>query len=389
MNGQPGLVLLKLRHLHKGQGVFSSGGNSCSCTDTHTKHTYSLPLTYRLQILFIMRLQPLVLSQLLGMAAAALSYDPEYLAAVSALPPTERPDTFADVFELRNFTEAALYNILRILPTPKGITETKIEYTSLDNTTVSLYHFTSKEITDASRPGPAIVYAHGGGGISCSVETYAPQIARYVADTGITFFTVDYRLAPEHPAPAAVEDVFAGLKYISSHAAELNIDPKRIAVMGDSAGGGLAAGAALMARDKNLDPPLAKQILVYPMLDDRTKLPKGSPLEPFLIWKTSDNKQAWNAILGDEAGKEYADVSIYAAPGRAKDLSDLPSTYVEVGGLDLFRAEDLSYASRIAAEDVEVELHLWPGLPHVYEVASEATIVKKALDARMRALKAF
>ncbi|RSL69641.1 hypothetical protein CEP54_002098 [Fusarium duplospermum] len=336
-----------------------------------------------------MKLQPLVLSQLLGVAAATLSYDPEYLAAVSALPPTERPDTFKDVFELRNFTEAALYNINRILPTPKGITETKIEYKSLDNTTVNLYHFTSKEITDASKPGPAVVYAHGGGGVSCSVETYAPQIARYVADTGIAFFAIDYRLAPEHPAPAAVDDVFCGLKYISSHASELNIDPKRIAVMGDSAGGGLAAGAALMARDKNLDPPLAKQILVYPMLDDRTKLPKGSPLEPFLIWKASDNKQAWNAILGDEAGKEYADVSIYAAPGRAKDLADLPSTYVEVGGLDLFRAEDLSYASRIAAEDVEVELHLWPGLPHVYEVASEATIVKKALDARMRALKTF
>ncbi|WAO90315.1 Abhydrolase-3 domain-containing protein [Fusarium falciforme] len=336
-----------------------------------------------------MRLQPLVLSQVLGMAAAALSYDPEYLAAVSSLPPTERPDTFVDVFELRNFTEAALYNIIHMLPTPVGITETKFQYKSLDNTTVNLYRFTSKEITDATKPGPAVVFAHGGGGISCSVDVYAPQIARYVADTGITFFAVDYRLAPEDPAPAAVDNVFAGLKYISSHASELNIDPKRIAVMGDSAGGGLAAGAALMARDKDLSPPLAKQILVYPMLDDRTKLPKGSPLEPFLIWKTGDNKQAWNAILGDEAGKEDADISIYAAPGRSKDLRDLPSTYVEVGGLDLFRAEDLSYASRIAAEDIEVELHLWPGLPHVYEVASEATIVKKALDARLRALKAF
>ncbi|KAM0433441.1 hypothetical protein ACHAPT_004321 [Fusarium lateritium] len=338
-----------------------------------------------------MRLQPFVLGQALFSCAvtATLRYDPEYLAVVSTLPPQERPDTFKNVFELRNFTEAALYNIIRILPTPKGITETKIQYKSIDNTTINLYRFANKKITKASTPGPAVLFAHGGGGISCSVDVYAPQIARYVADTGITFFAVDYRLAPEHPAPAATEDVFAGLKYILSHAAELNIDPKRIAIMGDSTGGGLAAGAALMARDQCLTPPLAKQILVYPMLDDRTNLPAGSPLEPFLIWKNGDNKQAWTALLGDAAEKENADVSAYSAPARAKDLRDLPSTYIEVGGLDLFRAEDVSYAGRIAAADVEVELHLWPGLPHVYEVASQATIVKKALEARTRALKSF
>lgn len=320
------------------------------------------------------------------MASVPLDYDPEYLAAVSFLPPISRPDTFGDVFEMRSFTEAALSHLLRILPTPSGITETKIECKSLDDTTVNIHRFTSKEITYAPKPRPAVIFVHGGGGISCSVDVYAPQIARYVADTGIPFFAVDYRLAPEHPAPAAVYDVFACLKYISSHAAEFHIDPRRIAIMGDSAGGGIAAGTALMARDQRLSPPLAKQILVYPMLDDRTELPKGSPLEPFLIWKSSDNKLAWNAILGDEVRDEDVDVSVYAAPGRAKDVRDLPSTYIEVGGLDLFRAEDVSYASRLAAEDIEVELHLWPGLPHVYEVAGDATIVKKALWARLRAL---
>ncbi|KAF4470834.1 arylesterase monooxygenase [Fusarium albosuccineum] len=337
-----------------------------------------------------MRLQRFVFFQTLFCTmTAALRYDPEYLAIVSGFPPQERPDTFTNVFELRNFTEAALYNSIRILPTPANITETKIEYKSLDNATINLHRFSSKETAEASEPRPAVVFAHGGGGISCSVDVYAPQIARYVADTGITFFAVDYRLAPEHPAPTAAEDVFAGLSYVSSHAAELNIDTKRIAIMGDSAGGGVAAGVALMARDESLSPPLAKQILVDPMLDDRTKLPDASPLEQFLIWKRGDNKLAWAALLGGDAGKEDADVSIYAAPGRAKDLRDLPSTYIEVGGLDLFRAEDLSYASRIADEDIEVELHLWPGLPHVFEMASEATIVTKALDARIRALKSF
>ncbi|KAM5354555.1 hypothetical protein ACJ41O_001202 [Fusarium nematophilum] len=255
--------------------------------------------------------------------AVALRYDPEYLAAVSAFPQQERPDTFEDVFELRNFTEAALYSSIRVLPTPANITETKIKYKSLDNATVNIHRFASKGMTEASEPGPAVVFAHGGGAISCSVDVYAPQIVRYVADTGITFFAVDYGLAPEHPAPTPTGDVFAGLKYILSHAAELNIDPKRV------------------------------------------------------------------AIMGDEAGKEDADVSIYSAPARAKDVRDLPTTYIEVGGLDLFRAEDISYANRIAAEDIEVEVHLWPGLPHVYEVASQATVVKMALDARLRALKAF
>ncbi|KAJ4314369.1 hypothetical protein N0V84_008949 [Fusarium piperis] len=191
---------------------------------------------------------------------------------------------------------------------------------------------------DASTPRPAVVFAHDGGGVSCSVDVYAPQIARYIADTVITFFDVD--------------DVFSSLKYNPSHVAEFNIDPERIAIMGDSVG-----------------------------------VAERSPLEPFLIWNSGDNKQAWNAIPGDEAGKEDASVSVYAAPGRAKDLRDPPSTYIEVGGLDLFRAEDASYASRIAAEDVEVELHVRPGLPHIYEAASEVTIVKKALDARKRALK--
>ncbi|UPK97604.1 hypothetical protein LCI18_008539 [Fusarium solani-melongenae] len=281
-----------------------------------------------------------------------------------------------------------MHFVHRVDPTPDGIIDTEIPFTSHDGATVNLRRFAQSDVIKASTPQPAVLYVHGGGMVCGSVEIYAPYMARLANETNIPIFAVDYRLAPEQEAPGLTADVFFALKYLSDHAADWNIDPSRIAVMGDSAGGGLAAGAALMARDRGLSPPLAKQILVYPMLDDRTSLSETSSLNEFLSWDSHANKLGWSAALGaDKAGKDDANVSIYAAPGRAVDLSALPSTYIEVGGLDLFRGECISYASRLAAAEVEVELHVWPGLPHGFDVMSKLSWAQKAADARARALR--
>lgn len=206
--------------------------------------------------------------------------------------------------------------------------------------------------------------------------------------SGIQQFAVDYPRSPEHPAPAAVNDAYLALEWLSAHAKEMYVDPARIIVLGDSAGGGLAAGVVLMARDKGLTPPVAKQILIYPMLDDRTHFPVDWPVRPLLTWKAEDNVMGWDAYVGaDKRGREDADISPYAAPARVKSVEGLPSTYMEVGGLDLFRDEDMEYALRLTKANVEVEFHLYPGVPHGFEGAIGSWVADRALENRVRALR--
>lgn len=184
-----------------------------------------------------------------------------------------------------------------------------------------------------------------------------------------------------------MEDCYSALLWLQEHAAEHNVDPARIAVMGQSAGGGIAAGVALMARDKGLSPPLAKQILVYPMLDYKNTKPVPS-LSKYLVWTEESNLTGWAALLGDRI--ESGDVSHYASPFYAKDVTGLPSTYMDCGTLDLFRDEDTEYCRRLAAADIDVEYHLYPGVPHAFEaLAPSITITQQAAANRMRALKSF
>jgi acetyl esterase/lipase len=219
-----------------------------------------------------------------------------------------------------------------------------------------------------------------------SVDMYEPLIRGFVADSGVPALAVDYRLAPEHPHPVPVEDCYAGLVWLAEHAGDLGVDPARIAVMGDSAGGGLAAGVALVARDRG-GPALARQILIYPMLDDRTTTPDES-LVPFLTWTYDDNVTGWGALLGERAGGD--DVPGYAAPARAQDVSGLPPTYVDVGDLDIFCLEDVEYARRIAATGTPVELHVHPGVPHGFEVfAPQADVSSRTRADRIRVLRSL
>jgi acetyl esterase/lipase len=235
---------------------------------------------------------------------------------------------------------------------------------------------------DPSAAGPAAVYLHGGGMIMGTVDMHDRMVAGYAADSGVPLLAMDYRRAPEHPHPAPVEDAYAGLAWLAAHAPELGVDPARIAVMGDSGGGGLAAGATLLARDRGL--PVARQILIYPMLDDRTTEPDPA-LAPWAGWSYDDNYTGWHALLGDLIGGP--DVPCYAAPARAADVSGLPPTYIEVGELDIFRDESIEYARRIALAGTPIELHVHPGCPHGFDrIAPQAGVVRRARADRLRAL---
>jgi acetyl esterase/lipase len=239
------------------------------------------------------------------------------------------------------------------------------------------------------QPGSAALFIHGGGmifglehvGAMCNLT-----VCGYVAASGVPMLVVDYRVAPEHPHPTPVEDCYTAFRWLAEHATTLGCDPARLAVMGESAGGGLAAAVCLLARDRG-GPAIAQQLLVYPMLDDRPS-PPDPALLPFLTWTYDDNVTGWGALLGDKAGAE--DVSPYAAPARATDLAGLPDTYIDVGDLDIFRDEDIAYALRLSDAAVSTELHVHPGCPHIFEaLAPEADVAARALRDRIRRLRAL
>lgn len=314
-----------------------------------------------------------------------LSYDPAFsaaaapiLAAIAASPLPAVHDVKA-----RRVGITALYAAMFAkLPDAPDVEQTIHQIHSYDGATISVYRFAPKQ--RSSSPGPAILHSHGGGTIQGHVELFTRMLRLQVQQTGVQVFSVDYRLAPEHPHPTPSEDCYAGLTWLHQHADEFGVDRSRIATMGESAGGLLAAALALMARDRGLSPPLAKQILIYPMLDDRNTTPIAA-LEPLALWRNDDNITAWTALLGQDIGTDRA--SPYAAPARASKMEGLPPTYIDVGELDIFRDEDIAYAGRIAAANISVELHVYPGLPHAFEVyAPDAEPTKRAVADRHRAI---
>jgi acetyl esterase/lipase len=238
----------------------------------------------------------------------------------------------------------------------------------------------------SSDSGAAVLYLHGGGMIVGSVPIFDGPVSRYVARTGVPMLSVQYRLAPEHPHPVPVEDAYAGMTWLADHAGQLGIDPARIAVMGDSAGGGLAAGVAILSRDRH-GPPLAHQLLIYPMLDDRTTTPDPY-IAPLAGWSYDDNVTGWDALLG--TGHEARDIDPAAAPGRLKDARGLPPAYIEIGQLDVFRDESLRYALSLSQAGVPVELHMHPGVPHEYDaIAFDADVSRRAQADRSRVLRSL
>ncbi len=232
-------------------------------------------------------------------------------------------------------------------------------------------------------PAPALLWFHGGGyvmGNEAQAEADQIQLAR---ELGITVVSVRYRLAPDHPSPAAVEDAYAAFLWLNSVAHSRGIDSSRIAVGGASAGGGLAASLALYANDRGTLRPVF-QLLVYPMLDDRTVLRTDLDTEHVRMWEPASNLYAWSSYLGHAPG--LADASEYAAPARRSDLSGLPPAWIGVGTLDLFYDEDRTYAERLTAAGVPCELVVVPGAFHAFDMFAKAPVVKEFKAERTRAL---
>jgi acetyl esterase/lipase len=198
--------------------------------------------------------------------------------------------------------------------------------------------------------------------------------------------SVEYRRAPEHPFPTPVEDAYAALRWLNDHATELGVDPDRIGVMGDSAGGGMAAALAILARERG-GLKIARQILLMPMLDDRTREPDPE-IAANVLWSYDDSATAWPALLGDAAGGP--DVPATSAPARLEDATGLPPAYIEVGQIDVFRDEDLAYAIKLSRAGVPVEFHLHPGAPHEFDsIAFDSDIARRAIADRVRVLKSI
>lgn len=316
-----------------------------------------------------------------------LQIDPEVLCEMAAQPGTSaapEPPPAGDVTARRAITRQVFAELVPTLPAIAGVKVRRYTLDTDDGAALTLSWFYG---TQTASPGSAVLYLHGGGMIVGLHEfggLYDWLAARYVAESTVPMLLVDYRIAPEYPHPVPVEDCYAALQWLAAHADELGVDPARVAVMGDSAGGGLSAAVCLLARDRG-GPAIALQLLIYPMLDDRTTLPDPA-LAPTAIWSYDDNITGWQALLGEHAGSES--VSAYAAAARAADLSLLPPAYIDVGDLDIFRDEDLAYARRLARAGVTTEVHVHPGCPHVFDILAPNTAVSRRVIAdRVRRLR--
>lgn len=310
--------------------------------------------------------------------------DPELAAALAPDPdaPHPAPPAAGDVQTRRVIFEAIIAQTSTAQPIPDDVTITDFHQTTGDGESVLLRWYAK----NGAAPGPASIYLHGGGMILGNVELFDGPVAGYVSTSGVPMLSVDYRRAPEHPHPAPAEDSYAALRWLHEHAKELGVDPARIAVMGDSGGGGLAAAVTLMARDRG-GPAISQQILIMPMLDDRNTIPDPE-LSGFALWTYDDNLTGWRALLGSAVGGP--DVPAYAAPARLTDAKGLPPAYIEVGQLDIFRDEDLEYARRLSQAGVQVEFHLHPGVPHEFDaIAFTSGVAKRAIADRVRVLRAL
>lgn len=228
---------------------------------------------------------------------------------------------------------------------------------------------------------PLLYHVHGGGMVLGTNRLGMNTALDWAQELQAAVVSVEYRLAPEHPHPAPVDDVHAGLLWTAEHARDLGCDPGRIVLVGASAGGGLAAALALLLRDGGGPRPMG-QMLMSPMLDDRDDTPSAHQMAGIGVWDRTANATAWGALLGDRRGGP--DVPPYAAPARAADLSGLPPAFLDVGSAETFRDEVVSYASRIWQGGGVAELHVWPGGFHGFDgIAPRAALSRAAQAARV------
>ncbi|MEV1077505.1 alpha/beta hydrolase [Streptomyces sp. NPDC050211] len=314
-----------------------------------------------------------------------VSLDPEIaeaLAPMAGAMAEAKPPAVGDIAGRRAMWEPIIGAAGTAQPIPADVTTHEHYTTADDGTQIKMRWY----VKDGAKPGPAVLFFHGGGYIFGHIDLFDGPVSRYVSSSGVPMLSVEYRRAPEHPFPTPLEDAYAALRWLQEHAAELDVDVNRIGVMGDSAGGGMAAALTILARERG-GPRIARQILLMPMLDDRTTTPDPH-IEPYLLWSYDDSRTAWPALLGGAAGGP--DVPPTAAPARLEDATGLPPAYIEVGQLDVFRDEDTAYATKLSRAGVPVEFHLHPGVPHEFDsIAFDTDVARRAIADRVRVLKSI
>jgi acetyl esterase/lipase len=303
------------------------------------------------------------------------NYDPELAEAIPALPSSD----FSDVAASRQMIDGLLGEINADVDLAGLMVEDRAVPGPLAGTDVPIRLYSPQH---GPTPRPGILYIHGGGFAVGSVDS-EHAMAAMVARAGVVVVSVDYRLAPEHPFPTGLEDCYAALRWIHEHAGDLGVFVDRVAVFGQSAGGGLAAAIALVARDRG-GPPLCFQYLGIPELDDRLETASMATFTDTPLWNRPNAVLSWRYYLG---GRE---ASAYAAPARAADLSGLPPAYISTMEFDPLRDEGITYGLRLLQAGVSVELHQFPGTFHGSSLISTAAVSKRqaaeTVDVLRRAL---
>ncbi len=308
-------------------------------------------------------------------------YDPEILPLIPMLPVeadwSDMPAARAEMVEM-------IGSMVGAMPAPQGVgwDDRWIPGpTGAPEVGVRVYRPDGADGADGALPG--VLYIHGGGFCVGDLETEHLGIAQTAVAADAVVVSVDYRLAPEHPFPSGIEDCYAALAWMTKNASELGIDAERVAVMGGSAGGGLAAGVALMARDRS-GPSLCFQVLNIPELDDRLETPSMKQFTDTPLWNRPNAIVSWRYYLGEMLG---GDVSPYAAPARAEDLRGLPPAYISTMEYDPLRDEGLVYAMRLLEQGVSVELHQFPGTFHGSSLIRDAEVSRRSSEEMMAALR--
>lgn len=309
------------------------------------------------------------------MSNARPPFDPELGTVAAAIADSVPATLTADM--IPEFRRIETPGASRTAVEDMGLVARDVAATGHDGTEIVLSAIHRPERTGI---GPGIYYVHGGGMVMGDRWNGVLGLAEWAQRLNAVIVTVEYRLAPEHPDPTPVEDCYTGLVWTAAHSNELGIDPKRLMVAGVSAGGGLAAGTALLARDRQ-GPVLCAQLLMCPMLDDRDSTVSTGQFDGVGTWSRGSNVTGWSALLGDRRGSE--NVSIYAAPARAVDLSGLPPTYIDCGSAEVFRDEDVAYATSIWSAGGQAELHVWAGGFHGFDVfAPDSEVSAQAVATR-------
>ena len=298
-------------------------------------------------------------------------FDPELKAGLAIVggmfPPTITPDLID--FMRVSYASAPLDDLLA----ERGIGRVDLEVPGHEGTALAVSVLRPAGAT-SGRPG--VLYAHSGGLMFGDRFSGIDLVLDWVDRLGVVMVTVEYRLAPEFPDPYPREDMYAALEWTASHCEDLGIRSDRLLVAGASAGGGLAAGLALAARDRG-GPRLCGQVLDYPMLDDRGTTASTGQFDGIGVWVRVSKETGWGALLGAQRGGDQ--VSPYAAPSRADDLSGLPPAFIDVGAAEIFRDEAIDYADAIWRAGGNAELHVWAGAFHACDIFAPHTAVGRSM----------